>query len=81
MESMSQLFRSLTTIQPWLYYLLESYDGAEKVIGVVLSAAYMVSKGSDLMCRLRLLKNSTLKLIQNVVSSLLGNFFEIDCFV
>ncbi|KAF2900662.1 hypothetical protein ILUMI_05525 [Ignelater luminosus] len=65
-EAVSQLYRSLATIQPWLYYLLESYQGAEKIVGVFLSAAYMVSKGTDLMCRLRLFKTAILKLLQNV---------------
>ncbi|KAK4881102.1 hypothetical protein RN001_004421 [Aquatica leii] len=70
-EATSQLYRSLATIQPWLFYLLESYQGAEKIVGVFLSAAYMVSKGTDLMCRLRLLKAAVLKLLQNVT---LGSF-------
>ncbi|KAK5649439.1 hypothetical protein RI129_000468 [Pyrocoelia pectoralis] len=70
-EAVSQLYRSLATIQPWLYYLLESYQGAEKIVGVFLSAAYMVSKGTDLMCRLRLFKTAILKVLQNVT---LGSF-------
>ncbi|KAF5281084.1 hypothetical protein FQR65_LT14859 [Abscondita terminalis] len=70
-EATSQLYRSLATIQPWLFYLLESYQGAEKIVGVFLSAAYMVSKGTDLMSRIRLLKTAILKLLQNVT---LGSF-------
>lgn len=71
MEATSQLYRSLATIQPWLFYLLESYQGPEKIVGVFLSAFYMVSKGADLMSRLKLLRTATFKLLQNVVSILI----------
>ncbi|XP_012253632.2 RING finger and transmembrane domain-containing protein 2 [Athalia rosae] len=65
-EATSQLYRSIATIQPWLYYLLEAYQGPEKVLGVFLSAAYMVSKGSDLVSRGKLFRTATWKLLQNV---------------
>lgn len=68
LEATSQLYRSLAPIQPWLYYLLESYQGPEKVVGVFLSAAYMVSKGTDLMNRVKLWRGAFWKLLQNVVS-------------
>lgn len=66
-EATSQLYRSIATIQPWLYYLLEAYQGPEKVLGVFLSAAYMVSKGSDLVSRGKLFRTAVWKLLQNVV--------------
>lgn len=69
-EATSQLYRSIAPIQPWLYYFLESYQGPEKVASVFLSAAYMVSKGSDLMARMRLFKTAIFKAFQNVVSIL-----------
>uniref|UniRef100_A0A1B6C2A5 RING-type domain-containing protein n=1 Tax=Clastoptera arizonana TaxID=38151 RepID=A0A1B6C2A5_9HEMI len=65
-ETTSQLYRCLVPIQPWLYYLLESYQGPQKVIGVFLSAAYMVAKGADLMGRTKTWWASVLKLLQNV---------------
>ncbi|XP_022919830.1 E3 ubiquitin-protein ligase RNFT2 [Onthophagus taurus] len=65
-EAISQLYRSLAPIQPWLFYILESYEGPEKIVGVFLAAAYMVSKGRDLMSKLKLFKNAVLKLLQNV---------------
>ncbi|XP_015513385.1 ring finger protein, transmembrane 2 isoform X1 [Neodiprion pinetum] len=65
-EATSQLYRSIATIQPWLYYLLEAYQGPEKVLGVFLSAAYMVSKGSDLVSRGKLFRTAAWKLLQNV---------------
>ncbi|CAH1119272.1 unnamed protein product [Phaedon cochleariae] len=65
-EAISQMYRSIATIQPWLYYLLESYQGPEKIVAVFLSAFYMISKGSDLMSRVKLLKNAFLKLLHNV---------------
>lgn len=66
LEATSQFYRSLTPIQPWLYYLLESYQGPEKVVGVFLSAAYMVFKGSDLLAKGKLWKESLWKLLQNM---------------
>ncbi|XP_044263064.1 RING finger and transmembrane domain-containing protein 2 [Tribolium madens] len=65
-EAISQMYRSIATIQPWLHYLLESYQGPEKVVAVFLSAFYMISKGTDLMSRMKLLKTSFFKLLQNV---------------
>lgn len=45
-ESLSQLYRSAAPIQPWLIFLFESYSGSEKIVGVILSAVYMVAKSS-----------------------------------
>lgn len=56
----------MAPIHPWLSYLLESYIGIEKVAGVFLSAAYMVSKGADLLSRTRMFKNAVIKAFQNV---------------
>ncbi|XP_023723519.1 RING finger and transmembrane domain-containing protein 2 [Cryptotermes secundus] len=66
LETTSQLYRSLAPIQPWLYYLLGSYQGTAKVVGVFLSAAYMVSKGTDLVNRVKLWRGAFWKLLQNV---------------
>ncbi|PNF42444.1 hypothetical protein B7P43_G09361 [Cryptotermes secundus] len=66
LETTSQLYRSLAPIQPWVYYLLESYQGTDKVVGVFLSAAYMVSKGTDLVDRTKLWRGAFWKLLQNV---------------
>ncbi|KAL0267302.1 UNVERIFIED_CONTAM: hypothetical protein PYX00_009614 [Menopon gallinae] len=66
LECISQLYRGLVPIQPWLYYFLESYQGPEKVIGFFLSVAYMVSKGTDLMSKVKLFKMAFWKLLQNV---------------
>lgn len=65
-EAISQLYRSIAAIQPWLYYLLESYQGPEKIVAVFLSAFYMISKGTDLMSRMKLLKTAFFKVLQNV---------------
>ncbi|XP_050432880.1 RING finger and transmembrane domain-containing protein 2-like [Adelges cooleyi] len=65
-EATSQLYRCCVPIQPWLYYLLESYQGPKKVVGVFLSAAYMVSKGTDLMGCVKLWWTASYKLLQNV---------------
>ncbi|CAH0388332.1 unnamed protein product [Bemisia tabaci] len=65
-EVSSQLYRGLAPIQPWLYFLLESYQGPQAILGVVLSAFYMVSKGSDLLISLRAWWIAVIKLLSNV---------------
>lgn len=49
-------------------YLLESYKGTEKIMGVILSAAYIVAKGSDILQRVKFLKRSGIKFLQKTVS-------------
>lgn len=74
------MYRCLAPIQPWLFYLLDSYQGAEKIIGVFLAAFYMVSKGADLMSHLKLLKTAVVKVLQNVVSDTINcvSFLDIS---
>jgi hypothetical protein len=50
-----------------LVYLLESYKGTEKIMGVLLSAAYIVAKGSDILQRVKFLKRSFIKFLQKTV--------------
>lgn len=68
MEAISQLYRALAPIQSWLFFLLDSYKGTEKIMGVILAAAYMVAKGSDLLQRAKFCKRSFVKLLQKTVS-------------
>lgn len=49
-------------------YLLESYKGTEKIMGVILSAAYIVAKGSDILQRVKFLKRSFIKFLQKTVT-------------
>lgn len=49
-------------------YLLEGYKGTEKIMGVILSAAYIVAKGSDILQRVKFLKRSFIKFLQKTVS-------------
>lgn len=72
-EAISQLYRSIATVQPWLYYLLECYQGPEKIVAVFLSAFYMISKGTDLMSKVKLVKVAFFKLLQNVVGIFLSS--------
>lgn len=65
-EAMSQLYRCVAPVQPWLYYLLETYQGPEKVVGIFFSIMYTMSKGSDLLSRLKLFRTAAWKLFQNV---------------
>lgn len=69
-ESISQLYRAAAPIQPWLIFLFESYSGSEKIVGVILSAVYMVAKSSDLLERFKFCKHSFIKLLQKTVSIL-----------
>ncbi|KAG5317235.1 RNFT2 protein, partial [Pseudoatta argentina] len=65
-EATSQLYRCVASIQPWLYYLLETYQGQEKIVGIFFSIMYTMSKGNDLLSRLKLFRTAAWKLFQNV---------------
>ncbi|XP_055376496.1 RING finger and transmembrane domain-containing protein 2 isoform X2 [Condylostylus longicornis] len=47
-EGFSQLYRALAPIELWLLFLLDSYTGMEKALGVLFSAVYIVSKAIDI---------------------------------
>ncbi|XP_037025959.1 RING finger and transmembrane domain-containing protein 2 [Bradysia coprophila] len=65
-EAISQFCRGLAPIQPWLVFLLDSYSGSEKIIGVVFAAAYMVAKGSDLVQTAMFVKRAFIELLKKV---------------
>ncbi|KAL1453956.1 hypothetical protein WDU94_010257 [Cyamophila willieti] len=65
-ELTSQFYRSLVPIQLWLFYLMESYEGHQKVVGVFLSAAYIVAKGSNIMQVAKAWWKSFSKLLDNI---------------
>lgn len=44
----------------------ESYQGTEKIMGIILSGAYIVAKGSDLLQRIKFCKHAFIKLLQKV---------------
>merc|ERR1719319_831513 len=69
-EVTSQLHRQLAPLQPWLMYLLNSKgDGAgsipNKVLGVFLTAAYMVVKGKIFVKSIKSFKEACIKLMQS----------------
>jgi len=69
-EVTSQLHRQLAPIQPWLMYLLHAkgegpYSIPNKVLGVFLTAAYMVVKGKSFMKAIRLWKDAAQKVLQS----------------
>lgn len=66
MEQTSQLYRSLAPIQPWLSYLLDNYHGPRKVLGVFLSATYMVCKGPDIVTRMKNFQAAIMKFMKSV---------------
>ena len=66
----SQLHRQLAPLQPWLMYLLNSKgDGASsipnKVLGVFLTAAYMVVKGKIFVKAVKSWREAFYKLLQS----------------
>ncbi|PZC78931.1 E3 ubiquitin-protein ligase RNFT2 [Helicoverpa armigera] len=65
-EAVSQLYRSLLTIQPWIFYLMQSYEGSEKMVGMFLTSVYVIAKVIEVLVRLRLFKNATWTLLQSV---------------
>lgn len=69
-EAISQLYRSLITIQPWVFYLMQSYEGSEKMVGMFLTSVYGISKVVEILVRLQLFKNATWTLLQSVVSNI-----------
>ncbi|KAK6620640.1 hypothetical protein RUM43_010935 [Polyplax serrata] len=66
LECSSQLYRGLAPIQPWLYYLMEAYQGPEKAVGVFFSVAYLISKGTELLSKFKICLRAFWKLLQNV---------------
>ena len=78
----SQLHRQLAPLQPWLMYLLHSKgEGAgsipNKVLGVFLTAAYMVVKGKIFMKAIKLWRTAFYKLLQSTRSVLSSSGSEI----
>ncbi|XP_015593160.1 RING finger and transmembrane domain-containing protein 2 [Cephus cinctus] len=65
-EATSQLYRSLAPIQPWLYYLFDSYKGPESVISICLTVVYSTSKSGDIVSRAKLFRTAAWKIFQNV---------------
>ncbi|RVE52002.1 hypothetical protein evm_003280 [Chilo suppressalis] len=65
-EAVSQLYRSLLTIQPWIFFLMQSYEGSEKMVGMLLTSVYIIAKIIEILVRLRLFKNATWTLLQSV---------------
>ncbi|KAM3959762.1 E3 ubiquitin-protein ligase RNFT2 [Aphomia sociella] len=65
-EAISQLYRSLLTIHPWIFFLMQSYEGSEKMVGMFLTSVYVIAKIVEVLMRLRLFKNATWTLLQSV---------------
>jgi uncharacterized membrane protein len=77
-EATSQLYRCVAPVQPWLYYLFEAYQGPEKIVGIFFSVMYTMSKGSDVLSRLKLFRTAVWKLFQNVVCAIFTMQITID---
>ncbi|XP_020293074.1 RING finger and transmembrane domain-containing protein 2 [Pseudomyrmex gracilis] len=66
LEATSQVCRCIAPIQPWLYYLFETYQGSEKIIGIIFSAIYTMSKGNDILSRFKLFRTALWKFFKNM---------------
>ncbi|GIY84792.1 RING finger and transmembrane domain-containing protein 2 [Caerostris darwini] len=64
-ERSSQLYRTVTPMQHWLYFFSESYSGPSKVFGVILSAAYLIFKVKSIFKKAKLWKKTLIKVIQS----------------
>jgi len=65
-ELTSQLHRTLVPIPVWLFYLLDHNDRIPaKVLGVILTAAYMVFKGKSILKTALAWKTAASKLMQS----------------
>uniref|UniRef100_T1INQ7 RING-type domain-containing protein n=1 Tax=Strigamia maritima TaxID=126957 RepID=T1INQ7_STRMM len=77
-EQTSQLYRSFIPIQPWLCYLLEAYEGLNKIFGVILSVAYVISKGKDVKKKVELWRSALTKLMQSVTYGIKPSKEQLD---
>ena len=77
-ELTSQLHRTLVPIPVWLFYLLDHNDRIPaKVLGVILTAAYMVFKGKSILITALAWKVAASKLLQSTVSTFFLRIFKI----
>ncbi|CAB3370475.1 Hypothetical predicted protein [Cloeon dipterum] len=53
-EATSQLYRAILPVQPWLYYLVNSYEGAYRVLGFTLASVYFLCKFWELLARFKM---------------------------
>lgn len=60
----------MAPVQPWLFYLMEAYQGSEEVMGVCFAVVYMVPKGTELLPKLKIFLKAFSKLLQNAVSKI-----------
>ena len=76
-ELASQLYRTLLPIPVWIFYLLDHKDNIPaKILGVILTAAYMVFKGKSIMTQVIACKNAGEKLFLSTVSLVLRKYHE-----
>lgn len=68
---MSQFYRCFLPVQPWAAYLLNNYEGYDKVFGTLLVVAYVFWKFREVLCAGKFLHESYVKFKQNSVSNLI----------
>lgn len=67
-ESISQFYRCLCPIQPWAAYLMNNYEGNERIFGGVLVIIYTLVKFRELVWAGKFIQESFTKFKHNSVS-------------
>ncbi|XP_077286118.1 E3 ubiquitin-protein ligase RNFT1-like [Arctopsyche grandis] len=66
-KAISQLYRSVVPIQPWISYFLVSYKDSAYLLSIFLTVVYVILKIYDTLKRLILVKEAIQKLCQRAV--------------
>lgn len=66
-EAASQFYRCFIPVQPWAAYLLNNYEGYDKIFGTVLVVAYVLWAFRDVLVAGKFLRESYIKFKQNSV--------------
>lgn len=66
-EAASQFYRCFIPVQPWAAYLLNNYEGYDKIFGTVLVVAYILWAFRDVVLAGKFLRESYIKFKQNSV--------------
>lgn len=69
MEAVSQFYRCFLPVQPWAAYLLNNYEGYDKIYGTLLVVAYIFWKFREVLAAGKFLRDSYIKFKQNSVSN------------
>lgn len=75
-EAVSQFYRCFLPVQPWGAFLLNNYEGYDKIFGTLLVVAYIFWKFREVLSSGKFLRDSYIKFKQNSVSGALIILFR-----